>query len=210
MKRFSQMITLAADGIEEEVRARHVAVARSTLANALAAYQTPPTVMQIVDGRIGAELETVRVPGSIIFRLGALNQMKAVALEEAEKLSPVRSGRYKRNWFAMVDGKAHHDAPLGPTDVLTIVNIVPYARKIQTRGARRLNIPPGIIDRLANILKASYGRSFEIRPAFVDIPMAYVLQNDLLDKRGKPRKDSLAGSKIAYPAVIIRQKQVYG
>lgn len=209
MATFAQQVQVATNGVAEQVRARHIEAARALLNDNLASRVVRPMVIQVVDGRISAPLESVKVPGVILFRLGALEEVKIWGLDAARRLSPVRSGRYKRNWVGMVDGRAHFDGPISPDATLYLVNIVPYARKIETRGATVLKVPAGIIDRLSDRLKAKYGRSFYIRPTFVNLPFAHVLQKDVLTPRGRRRKDSLAGSQINYPAVIIKQKRSF-
>ncbi len=209
MAGFAQQLRVAADGVERDVRARHVAAARDALRQATDGRIVQPHVTQVVDRNIGAPLETVKVPGVILFRLGVLEEVKIWGLDMAHRLSPVRSGRFRRNWIGVVDGRAHSSGPINPDATLYLVNIVPYARKIETRGATLLKVPAGIIDRLSDLLKAKYSRSFYIRPTFVNLPFAHVLTKDLLSPRGKVRKDSMAGSQINYPAVKIEQKRSF-
>ncbi|MCA3248789.1 MAG: hypothetical protein ING29_20175, partial [Azospirillum sp.] len=132
---FRRSLQVAQDGLEDQVRARHVAAARTILDRTIAERPIRPAVVQVVDGKIGAALETVRVPGVILFRLGVLQEVTAFALKAAFDLSPVRSGRYRLSWVAMrADGKVYEGGPLGPDEIVFVVNPQPYARKIQTRG----------------------------------------------------------------------------
>lgn len=199
---FRRALAVAQTGTEDQVRARHVASARAILDQTLAERPVRPLVEQVVDGKKGAALEAVKVPGVILFRLGVLQEVAAFALKAAFDLSPVRSGRYRLSWLAMkADGKPHDGGPLGPDEIVFVVNPQPYARKIQVRGAKLVGIAPGIADRVANAVRASFGDAIRVEVKFIALPNAYAL------KRGaKGRKDSKPGRAITYPAVMLRQR----
>lgn len=199
---FRRALAVAQTGTEDQVRARHVGAARAILDQALAERPIRPLVEQVVDGKPGAPLEAVRVPGVILFRLGVLQEVVAFALKAAFDLSPVRSGRYRLSWVAMkADGKVYQGGPLGPDEIVFVVNPQPYARKIQVRGAKLVGVAPGIADRLANAVRAAFGEAIQADVKFIALPNAYAL------KRGRGRrKDSAAGRAITYPAVMLRQR----
>ncbi|MCZ8310948.1 MAG: hypothetical protein O9320_08840 [Magnetospirillum sp.] len=208
MGAFAQQIQVAIDGIEEQVRARHVAAARAALARAVEPRALPPAIIRVVDGKIGAPLESVRVPGVILFRLGLLQEVATFALAAARDLSPVKSGRYRESWVTLVDGKprAVSEGPIGPDATVHVVNTQPYARKIQVRGARFSGVAPKIADRLANKIRAEFGTAaFRVSVAFVELPGGYVTRG-----RGKgAKRGGTNGKPLRYPAVLIRQKRSF-
>jgi hypothetical protein len=208
MGAFAQQIQVALDGIEEQVRALHVAAARAALARAVAPRGVPPAIVRAVDGKVGAALESVRVPGKILFRLGVLQEVAIFALAAARELSPVKSGRYRESWGILVDGKPRDvaEGPVGPDAAVHVVNTQPYARKIQVRGARFSGVAPKIADRLANRIRAEFGTAaFRVSVAFVELPGGYAVRG-----RGKgAKRGGTAGKPLRYPAVLIRQKRSF-
>jgi hypothetical protein len=197
---FRQQFQIAADGVAEEIRQRHIAAAREKLADALKQRPIRPAVLQIVDGRENASLNDVKFPGVILFRLGVLQEVGLAALALAQKLSPVASGRYRSSWAVLVDGKPREigagTPPIGPDSRVVIVNPQPYARKIQGKGARLVGIPPGIIERVANAVRAAYPTSLRVSVAYVDVSGFAEMRRA---RRGtKP-------TNMRFPAVSIRQ-----
>lgn len=197
---FRQQFQIAADGVAEEVRQRHIAAAREKLDDALKARPVKPAVLQIVDGRENAPLADVKFPGVILFRLGVLQEVGRAALVLAQKLSPVASGRYRSSWMALVDGKPRDigegTAPIGPDSRVVIVNPQPYARKIQRKGARLVGIPPGIVERVANAVRAAYPKSLRVSVAYVDV-------SGFAEMRRVRRGAKPANTR--FPAISIRQ-----
>jgi hypothetical protein len=90
----------------------------------------PATVW--VDGRMGVPLETVKVPGSIVYRFNGIAAALEWALSYCMERSPVLSGRYKKSWVIIVDGRVWNaplrDVPVGST--VWITNPQPYHRAI--------------------------------------------------------------------------------
>lgn len=214
---FRRSLAVAQDGLEDQVRARHVTAARAVLDQALAERPIRPSVEQVVDGKPGAALESVRVPGVILFRLGVLEEVTAFALKTAFDLSPKRSGRYRLSWVAMMaDGKVYEGGPLGPDEILFVVNPQPYARKIQTRGARIARVAPGIADRIANAVRAAFGEAIAAEIKFINLADGYALRRGLAApsvnqavRRTGPstyRRPQKVGSRVTYPAVMLRQR----
>lgn len=231
MGAFRQQLMVAMDGIEDQVRARHVAVAREILDEAVSARPVRPHVTQVIDGRIGAPLDAVKVPGVILFRLGILQEITTYALGAAKKLSPRRSGRYAQSWFAMVDGKPYDGRPLPPDATVFVVNPVPYARKLHVRSrsvklthwGMKLGVTPGIVDRITNDIRARYGDSVRAFVKFIDLPNAYILKGDPPRKfaaktrrssafragRSLIKTDRHRGQPITYPAIELRQARSF-
>ena len=214
---FRRSLQVALAGAQEQVRANHVAAARAILDRTIAERPVKPSVTQVVDGKLGAALETVNVPGVILFRLGVLEEVIGFALKSAFDLSPRRSGRYRLSWVAMMaNGKGYEGGPLGPDEIVFVVNPQPYARKIQTRGARIAGVAPGIADRIANALRAAFGDAIRVEVKFINLPTGYALRRGLAApsvnqgvRRTGPsrrRRKQVVGERITYPAVQLRQR----
>lgn len=201
---FRRSLAVAQDGIEGQVRARHVAAARAILDQTLAERPIRPSVETVVDGKKGVALETVKVPGVILFRLGVLQEVIEFALGKAAELSPVRSGRYRQTWLAMrADERPYEGGALGPDEIVFVVNPQPYARKIQVRGARIVGVAPGIAERLANAVRAAFGDAIRAEVKFIALRDGYALKRAGGSRKGVGRK---SGGQMVYPAVMLRQR----
>jgi hypothetical protein len=212
---FARQYQVAMQGAEAQTRAAHVAAARATLKAETGLTERDPEVQTFVDRQQGAALESVKVPGVILFRISRLADVADFALPAARGLSPRRSGRYKTAWLALVDNQIWDGGPIDPDATLTIVNPVDYARLIQLRGAKRLAVSAGIVDRLSNGVKAQFGtKAFLITVKFIQLPPsvgpAYRLQSAstrvMSGGRRVKRKDSPKGSAINYPALVVTQR----
>jgi hypothetical protein len=212
---FARQYQVAMQGAEAQTRAAHVAAARARLKEDAGLAPEDPEVQTFVDRRRGAPLESVDVPGVILFRISRLAEVAQFALQAARGFSPARSGNYRAAWLALVGGQIWRGDAIDPDAELTIVNPVPYARKIQLRGAKALSVPPGIVDRVSNAAKARFGtRAFLITVRFIQLPPGvgrnYRLKNAstrvMSGGRIVARKDSPRGSAINYPALSVTQR----
>jgi hypothetical protein len=106
--------------------------------------------------------------------------------------------------------KQQADENLIPDDAeeLILVNFQPYARKIHVRGARLRNVPPGIVERVRQIVQRRFGISFVINLEFIELHGAYVLKRDYVQRRrsGRLRLHTRRGEELTYPALVVRQK----
>lgn len=116
-----------------------------------------------VDGREGAPLNTVRLPGGVIFAefelvFEALNWISEM-LRQHSPVSPAdsgHSGRYRDSHVLLADGVAVEPGAVPPiADTYTYTNLQPYARKIE-RGLSSQR-PEGVYQSVAT-LAASRGK----------------------------------------------------
>ena len=212
---FARQVQVAMQGAEAQTRAAHVAAARATLKAETGLTERDPEVQTFVDRRQTNDLDSVKVPGVILFRISRLAEIAEFALQAARGFSPKRSGNYQGAWLALAGGEVWRGAPIDPDAELIIVNPVPYARKIQLRGAKALSVSPGVVDRVSNAAKAKFGtRAFLITVKFIQLPpgvgRSYRLKNAstrvMSGGRVVKRKDSPRGSAINYPALVVTQR----
>lgn len=193
---------------------RHIEIARAGLAAFLARQgDAAPAVELIVDGHAAASEEEVKPFGVIIYRFRRMRDVAMFALAEAVRLSPVRSGRYRDAWFAISNGAEIDLSALAQnTRDLWITNDVPYARKIHMRGARLLNVPPGIVERLRQTVLRKYGAIVEANIEFIHLEGAHVLSTNgqpskfFPYKRKVYKRREVHGQAITYPALHISSK----
>jgi hypothetical protein len=116
--------------------------ARETLAEAKAtntqALGRVPPHQTFVDGRVGADENTVRPDGTIVYEFDLIEEVFAWIADQLMQHSPVGSGKdkhpglYKRSHiFYADDVEADPLHPPANIKTGTFVNAVPYARKIE-------------------------------------------------------------------------------
>jgi hypothetical protein len=167
-----------------------------------------------------SNLETVRLPGPIVYNYRYLVELIEFALEELRRQSPVQSGEYKRSHTVYVN-----DQPVGDTipstisarDRIYIANPVPYARRLEigrTRAGRSflIQVPNRIYYRVTEMTKAEAKRRAKIRMMYVDLG-AHALKKDQrtgrMTRRGWgysriQRKDRLTGAAVTSPAIFFQ------
>lgn len=196
----------------EEAKKRHIAIARDIRTKFIDSQASSPDVSIYTDGHPATTENEVQPFGVIVYRISRMKQIAAFALDEARRISPVLTGKYRDAWFAMVDRKeiALNDIP--PNAVVTITNDEPYSRKINT-GAKGFEkyVPPGVAEKVRQSVLAKYKNIITANLQFITLEGGYVLQNDLRKthnsrRYGGPRSDALAGSQLTYPSIVISPK----
>lgn len=193
---FERELRVATAGIEPEAISKLLAqTARNALAEVQANGQAPRHYERVVNGRRGAAEESVIPPGPIVYEFSWLPEIAEFALNFARERSPVLSGRYKRSWFAMVNGTVVADLDAMPPEAeLIITNDQPYSRKIDV-GAMKMRVPPGIAEDTRQAVMRRFGNIVQAERQFINLAGGYVLR----EGRG-------AGTEVSYPAVVIRQR----
>lgn len=203
----------------EQTQRRMAEVTRHAVADAIQAGEGTKDNVTVVNGRVGAQMETVRLPGPIVVRFNWWRDIVLTAIEFAYQRSPVDSGDYRDSWFAMVDGEAvaPEDIPIG-TQTVVITNDKPYHRKIDVGHMRRMTVPPGIVEDTVQVVRGRYGNIVKAQYAFVELKGGYVLKGrqysaankysaHIRANRGRAiatkRKDLKRGEHMTYPAVEI-------
>jgi hypothetical protein len=167
-----------------------------------------------------SNLETVRLPGPIVYNYRYLIDLIKFALEELRRQSPVSSGKYKRSHTVYVN-----DQPVGDTipktisasDRIYIANPVPYARRLEIGRNRQggpflIQVENRIYYRVTEMTKAEAKGRAKIRMMYVDLG-AHALTKDqptgIMTRRGWgysriQRKDRLTGAAVTSPAIFFQ------
>lgn len=168
-----------------------------------------------------SNLETVRLPGPIVYNYRYLSDLILFALTELQRQSPIDSGTYKRSHTVYVN-----DQPVGVTipssikagDKIYIANPVPYARRLEIgraqHGARPflISVPNRIYERVAEMTKAEGKGRAKIRMGYVDLGAWTLRKNQrslIKTVRGyayskRQRPDRLAGAVVTSPAIFFQ------
>lgn len=187
------------DVFPPEFQKRHAEFARQVKQAYLKQHSVPPAVETFVDGRNGADENSVKPYGLIRYEFFHLAGMGQMMLETARAESPTASGKYRDSWFLMVDGKRTNEIPADAKEIV-LTNDQPYHRKLEvTTNVKKLklNRPPGIVQIVEQKLLREFGDNISVAVAFIDLPDAYILITD------RPRRDRRKGMRITYPAVIV-------
>lgn len=169
-------------------------------------------------------LESVVLPGPIVYTYSTIRSVVEAALDALERASPVDSGDYARSHTVFVNGVAVDVLPasIKPSDEVMIVNPMPYARRLEigkTESGRDflISVPNRIYERVAkNVLIPRYRNSAKITFTYVTVPEAYRYKRDnaarswLANKkrwyvRPKQRQDRVKGAVVQSPAILISQ-----
>lgn len=193
----------------EQARLKHIEVAKKSLEKFLSRQKEKPSYKIFADGVEVSSETSVRPFGVIKYVFLRISQVGKLAIKTARDLSPVQSGRYKKSWLLEADGSLVDENNIPEdTQQLILVNNQPYARKIHTRGARLRNVPPGIVEKVRQIVLRNYRNSVSVELRYIELRGAYVLRNDYIQirKNGRKRLHTRAGSELTYPALVITPK----
>lgn len=202
-----------------------VKTARQGHANIMAAAQArgvTPTFEAYANTPGNTRLESVVLPGPIVYNYRYLRDLVQVALDELRRASPVVSSDYVRSHTVYVNGVQVDVLPttIGAGDEIFISNPVPYARRIEigkTEAGRDfvLQVPNRIYERVAkNILIPRFRNVAKISFSYITPPESYRYKKDnaarswLAKKQRwyvqpKQRADRAKGAVVRSPAIII-------
>lgn len=167
-----------------------------------------------------SNLESVVLPGPIVYNYRYLSDLIAFALEELRLQSPVGpSLKYRNSHTVYVN-----DVPRGYTipttinagDKIYIANPVPYARRLEigrTRSGRSflIQVPNRIYERVTEMTKAEGRGRAKVRMGYVDLGSHALTKNQptgVMTKRGwgyssRQRPDRLRGAAVTSPAIFF-------
>lgn len=168
-----------------------------------------------------SNLESVVIPGPIVYSYRYLSDLIQFALDELRRQSPADSGKYKRSHTVYVN-----DVPIGgmvpktiqPGDKIYIANPVPYARRLEIgraqHGARPflISVPNRIYYRVTEMTKTEAKGRAKIRGGYVDLGVWTLRHNQrslIKNSRGdysysaRQRPDRLAGAAVTSPAIFF-------
>lgn len=196
---FARDLKIATADLEPEAIAAILqTAARKAVAEAQGAGEFPQQYVTSVNGKVGAPLESVEPPGPIIFTANWWTEILTYSVSFAAERSPVRSGLYKRSWFAMANGSAVFDYEAIPIDAECIItNDQPYSRRIEV-GRQKVNVPPGIVEDLISALKRRFGDLIVAQRRFINLEGAYRLRRTQRRRR--------AQHEVTYPAAVINMR----
>ena len=209
---FDRDLRLATAGIAPENVAKALAAfARTELSSAIQSGEGSDRYEKYVNGRFGAEEETVVPPGPILYVFHWWNEILEFALQSAVERSPNKSGEYRQSWFVMVNSGRVADfgqIPINSTVILS--NDRPYARKIDV-GHMKMSVPPGVLEDVRKKVLSRFGNLVNCKRTLITLPNGYVLKGHF--RRGirqfarrKLQKDTQAGAQLTYPSLVFSMK----
>lgn len=198
MRAFERELKIATAGLDEKtVNMMLAQTAREALHGAIQAGEASNEYQRFVNGREGASEDEVKAPGPILYVFSYQSEVATFAVKWAQENSPVRSGRYRKSWFVLVNGRKTVDPSKIQEGVPFIVtNDQPYARKIHV-GHMKMKVPPGIVERLRQAIRQRFGNTVTAEVKFITLAGGYRL------KRGTGKKGSRGGDQMTYPAVVV-------
>jgi hypothetical protein len=166
-----------------------------------------------------SNLESVVLPGPIVYNYRYLSDLIQFALNELKRQSPVLSGEYRQSHTVYVNDQPVGDSipkTIQPGDTVFIANPVPYARRLEvgrTKGGRLflISVPNRIYQRVAEMTKAEGKGRAKIRMGYVDLG-AHALTKDqpsgIMTRQGWryskiQRRDRLTGAAVTSPAIFF-------
>lgn len=159
-------------------------------------------------------IETVRLPGPIVYTYRYRREILVEALRQLVKFSPVGSGRYRDSHTIYINGvPAPADTLIHPNTEVWIANPVPYARRLEigrtTSGRPFLvSVPNRIYERTVKYLQSRYRNAANISFGYIDVPGAWVIKGRLpshyVGAGGyKVKRRQNIGEKVRSPAIFI-------
>lgn len=157
-------------------------------------------------------LDSVRLPGPIVYRYRYRREIVLAALKALYAASPVQSGAYRNAHTLFVDG-----VPASPEAALTgrevaIANPLPYARRLEigkTESGRDflVSVPNRIYERAAKKLAAQYRIAAQISFGYMTVPGSYAVRGRLGASYAiagvRRRRRQRAGAQVQAPAIFI-------
>lgn len=209
---FERDLQMATAGMAPEMIDRELAaLAKSSLADAIASGEASPIYTQYMNGREGAPIDSVVAPGPALFVFSYWQPIIQFTLDYLEKRSPRKSGDYIRSHVVMVGSQVMRpDAEFSAGEDITIVATTPYSRKIEA-GHMRMMVPSGVFQDARKAVQSQFGRVIDVRFRMIMIPGGYTLKG-VFRKGYKPfarkklQRDTQAGERLTYPALVMSMK----
>lgn len=209
---FDRDIQIATAGISPEAISAELArVAVTERDRVIRLGEASPVYDTFVNGVRGAPETSVKAPGPIVYVFSYWQPIIEFALAYLRKRSPVLSGRYAASHMVMVGGQVMRpDAPLSADEEVTIVSDQPYSRKIES-GHMKMSVPRGVYDDAVRQIQRRFGAVISVYDTQILLPNGYILKG-VFRKGYRPgartnlRKDTRAGARMTYPALIMKLK----
>lgn len=198
---FERDLRVATAGMSPDQINRAVAsYARQAVAGAIAEGIAGPQYERYVNGVRGASEDAFRAPGAIVYQFINWPVVINAAIEELQRRSPRKSGRYAGSFIVITGGRVVTDfSAIGLDAEVIIVNYQPYTRRLDNAPGSRRHFLWSY-----HALRRRFGEIFQITNVYLNIgsgihtSIPYILKNS----QGR-RKDRQAGSPLTYPAIVI-------
>lgn len=224
---FDRDLRVATAGMgPEEINRAVVAFARKELQRVIAEGRASPQYERFVNGIQGAPEESYKAPGAIVYEFTNWPLVIGAALEELQKRSPRRSGRFAASFIVISGQRIITDfSRIDSGSEVIIVNFQPYTRKAEAgllKQPRRY-----VFDGTKRALNARFNGAFKAETRFLNIStgvhpeIPYILKGRVKVRAAvqnnrssafragraflSARKDTAAGQPLTYPAVVINQ-----
>lgn len=196
--------------------ARLASVARSTVADLVAAGRASPRYETSVDGVPGASEDAVRPDGRITYNFAYIGEAVEFALAFLQARSaPAVSGTYRDSFVVAVDGRPILARQFRKTSVpvgaeVFIYNTQPYSRKldVQLVGTRSLayRTPQFLFEDAAQAVKTRFGNSVTAKRIYnVNFAGQYTTRREQISSRGfLTYRVTPAGRLVESPALVLR------
>lgn len=200
-----------ADIAPENIAKELAAFAKISLREVIQSGEGSDRFERYVNGNLDAPEESVVPPGPIVYLFHWWPEVIEYGLKVLVDRSPEKSGRYKRSWFAMVNGAVVTDYTAVPIAAQVIlVNNQPYSRKIEV-GHMQMSVEPGVVQDSRRTVMSRFGNTVEVKATMVTLPGGYVLKGKFTrgfrrTARPKLRKDTMAGANMTYPALLLTMR----
>ncbi len=168
----------------------------------------PARHRQIVDGREGAALISVKPDGVIVARFDLLHEVLDWIGNALIQESPVLSGKYAKSHVLYVDGEPYAGGgPIPTGELYTFVNIQPYARKIDRGFSDKA--PEGVYEAVAGVANKKFGNvakvTFGWHPLIGAAPLeAWAAKTSLKPAHRKLKQASLDEWRKRQPTIFVR------
>lgn len=207
-------LQLATAGIApDKIATALAAFARTELAKTIADGTGSPNYDRFVNGRPGADEDSVVPPGPIVYVFNWWGDVVTFALQVLIDLSPEESGDYKHSWIIRADGQPVTDPKsINVASIVEITNDSDYHRSIVV-GHKKYRLGHQNIEATRQKVNSVYGNMITARSTMIQLPGGYVLKGRF--RRGhrkyarrKLRADVGAGTAMTYPTLQLSIKGV--
>ncbi len=198
MATFAEAVAIAKSQVPLDI----AAFARKKNAEILNTDPHPLGFKRWVDGQEGAQEETVKVGGTIVYEYSRYDLVAEWILTTLREKSPVKSGDYVSSHALFLNGvEVDTLGSYQPGDVITISNYVPYARKIEvgiTHGHKiNLSVAPHVYETTAQLARTKY------KDLSVKIEFLYTSQSGRTFSKPKAPKVGTAPRKRKGPTELV-------
>jgi hypothetical protein len=192
-----QLLTRTAEDVQARI------VAQGTARGGVA-----PTAAQVVDGRRGAPLESVRADGRILLEFGYVREIALAVLEALRQARPRDQGDWANGLVILSDGVEVEAAQIPHmARAVKVVATVPYARRLEI-GKTRRGDPFVLDDGDYQLVERTAKRMRRIYRAVADVDFTYVDLRDAYQVRNASARRGRGGGQVRYPAASIIGWQV--